>query len=73
MGIVSKKNLPHSHLQKKVKGRTFHLPLSIEETIKKICMPTDVINHNHELYILVRGVPTKSKIIWENLINVKKV
>lgn len=73
MGTVSKKNLPQSHLQKKVKGRTFHLPLPIDETIKKICKPTDVINCDHELYILVRGVPTKSKIIWENLVDVKKV
>jgi len=25
------------------------------------------------LYILVRGIPTKSKIIWEEIVNVKKV
>ena len=72
MGTVSKKKLPHSHLQKKVKGKTFHLPLPIEETLKKICASTDVINQNHELYILVRGA-TKSKVIWENLVDVKKV
>lgn len=49
------------------------MPLPIEKTIKKICAPTDVINRNHELYILVRGVPTKSKIIWENLVDLAKV
>jgi len=25
------------------------------------------------LYILVKGIPTKSKIVWEEMINVKKV
>jgi len=34
---------------------------------------TDPININHEMYILVRGVPTKKfKIIWEEMVNIKK-
>lgn len=31
------------------------------------------INNNHELYSLVRGIPTKLQIIWEEIINVKKI
>ena len=56
-----------------VKGRTFHLPLPIEETIRKICPDTDPINKSHELYILVRSIPNKSKIVWENLVDLKIV
>lgn len=28
---------------------------------------------NHELYILVCGIPSKSKTIWQELVDVKKV
>ncbi|RLU21125.1 hypothetical protein DMN91_005498 [Ooceraea biroi] len=73
MGIVMNKNLPHKHMVSKVKGRTFHLPLPMEETLKKICPSNEPINLNHELYILVRGIPTKANIIWEKLVDVKKV
>jgi len=37
----------------------------------KLHKNTDPINH--ELYILVRGIPTKSKIVWEKMANIKKV
>jgi len=57
----------------KVKGRTFHLPLPLQETWKKLCKNTNPININHELYILVRSIPTKSKIIWEEIVNVKTI
>ncbi|XP_024941433.1 uncharacterized protein LOC112494451 [Cephus cinctus] len=70
---VSKTNMPHRHRVPKVVGRTFHLPLPLEETIKKVCPRTEAINPNHELYILVRGIPTKSKIVWERLVDLKKV
>ncbi|EZA49465.1 hypothetical protein X777_12328 [Ooceraea biroi] len=56
----------------KVKSRTFHLPLPMEETLKKICPSNEPINLNHELYILVRGIPTKANIIWEKLVDVKQ-
>jgi len=45
----------------------------MQETLNKLCSNTDPININHELFILVRGIPTKSKIIWEEMVNVKKV
>lgn len=64
------KNLPHKYMVSKVKGRTFHLPLPLEETLRKICPPTNPINLNHELYILVRGIPNKANVVWEKLIDV---
>ena len=73
MDTVMRKNMPHKHMFPKVKGRTFHLPLPLEENLKKICPSTEPLNQNHELYILVRGVPTKSKIVWEKLVDLKKV
>ncbi|EZA57993.1 hypothetical protein X777_02001 [Ooceraea biroi] len=57
----------------KVKGRTFHLPLPLQETLNKLCSATDAININHEMYVIVRGIPIKSKIIWEEMVNIKKV
>lgn len=47
------KNLPHKHIVFKIKGRTFYLLLPLTETLKKMCPSTDLINLNHELYILV--------------------
>jgi len=55
--------LPEGRMIKKVKGRTFYLPLPIQETLNKLCSNTDAININHELFILVRSMPTKSKIV----------
>lgn len=73
MGTVINKKLPERQMVQKVKGRTFHLPLPMQETLNKLCSNTDAININHELYILVRGIPTKSKIIWEEMVNIKRV
>ncbi|KAJ8681499.1 hypothetical protein QAD02_017291 [Eretmocerus hayati] len=73
LGTVQKKNVPHYMKLDQVKGRTFHLPLPFEATLEKLCKETDPINLNHELYILVRSNPTKSKVIWENYIDVQKV
>jgi len=67
------KKLPQRQMIQKVKGRTFHLPLPLQETLKKICFDTDPIVKNFEIYILIRGIPTNSKIIWEEMVNIKKV
>ena len=69
----AKRNIPHQRMIQKVKGRTFYLPLPIEETLKKICKPTDPININQEFYILVRSLSTKPKTVWEHLVNIKNV
>jgi len=73
MGTVMNKKLPQKQMIQKVKGRSFHLPLPLQETFNKLCAETDPINMSPELFILVRSVPTKSKIIWEEIINVKKI
>ncbi|XP_024872055.1 uncharacterized protein LOC112454736 [Temnothorax curvispinosus] len=74
MKPVSNKKLPHKQMVQKVKGRTFYLPLPLQETLNKICPDTDPININHELYFVrVRGIPTKSKMIWEDMVDVNKV
>ena len=36
---------------KKIKGRIFHIPLPLNETLKKLPKPEDQININHELYL----------------------
>lgn len=61
---VGKRNIPNKQVIKKVKGRTFHLPLPLESTLKKMPNPEDPINKDQELYIIVRSSPTKSKVIW---------
>jgi len=73
MRIVINKKLPQRQMIQKIKGRTFHLPLPLQETLSKLCKNTDPINMNHEMYILVRSIPTKSKIIWEEIVSVIKV
>lgn len=67
------KNLPNHVKIPKVVGRTFHLPLPLEETMSKLCSETEPINKNHELHILVRSVPSKAKVVWESLVDLKKV
>lgn len=73
MRTVMNKKIPQRQMIQKVKGRTFHLPLPLQETLNKLCCDTDAINTNQEIYILVRGVPTTSKIIWEEMVDVKRV
>lgn len=73
MGTVINKKLPQRQMVQKVKGRTFHLPLPLQETLYKLCSITDPIDMNPEFYILIRSIPTKSKIIWKEIVDVKKV
>lgn len=73
MNPVANKSLPNREMVKKCKGRTFHLPLPLEETLNKLPKPEDPLNINQELYIMVRGRPTKSKIIWEDIVDINKV
>jgi len=73
MTTVMNKKLSEKQMIQKVKDRTFHLPLPMQETLNKLCSNTDPININHKLFILIRSIPIKSKIIWEEMVNVKKV
>lgn len=70
---VGNKNIPNNQAIKKVKDRTFHLPLPLESTLKMLPNPEEPINKNQELYILVRSSSTKNKIIWQDLVDVSKV
>nr|AAR99847.1 hypothetical protein 4 [Hyposoter didymator ichnovirus] len=65
--------MPFRKMYSKAQGRAFHLPLPLEKTLEKICPSTSPINLNHELYILVRGVPTKSETVWESIVDRKKL
>lgn len=61
MGSVSGRRQPHSNLLQKVVGRAFHLPLPTEQTLKKLPNPEDAIMANQELFVTVRGLPSKAK------------
>lgn len=67
------KNRPMKESIKKIKGRVFHLPLPIENTLEKLPNPTDAIVQDQELLVLMRGVPNKSNKIWQSCVDVKKV
>ena len=74
MNTVAKKNLPHHVKIDKVQGRTFHLMLPLDETLKKICPDTDPLNIDTNIFIVVRSNPTKkTKVIWEDLVDIKKI
>ena len=73
MHTVAGKRLPPSHKVSKVKGSTFHLPLPLNETLKRLPSPEEPLPPNGELYVLLRSIPTEKKIIWQDLINVNKV
>ncbi|XP_025264281.1 keratin, type II cytoskeletal 1-like [Camponotus floridanus] len=55
MGTVMNKKLPQRQMIQKVKGRSFHLPLSLQETFNKLCAETDPINMSPELFILLKN------------------
>ena len=62
-GTVSNKNLPFNRKIPSVKGRTFYLPLPIEETLRKICPENESISLDHEFYVLIRSLLNKKNVI----------
>lgn len=72
MESISGRQQPLCNMIEKVVRRTFHLPLPIEETLKKLPNSDDTILNN-ELFILVRSVPSTKKKIWESLVDVNKI
>lgn len=67
MGTVAKKHLPSTHKIQKVCGTTFHLPLPLQETLKKLPETHQPLADTGELYILLRSIPSKkisSGKIW---------
>lgn len=73
MGTVSDRKEPNKHLIQKIKGKTFHLPMPLQKTLEKLPRPDQAINPNQDLYILVRGNPTKQKQIWQSFVNVQHI
>ena len=73
MGTVAKRQLPASHKIQKVIGTTFHLPLPIEETLNKLPDPQQALPNHGELFILIRSLPSKSNVIWQDLVDINKV
>ena len=73
MQTVAGKQLPPSHKISKVKGSTFHLPLPLTETLKRLPNPKEPLPLNGELYILLRSIPTHKKVIWQDLVDMHKV
>jgi len=63
MGGHNKKR-PNSDVIKKIKDRVFHLPLPIENTLKKLPNPEEAIMKNQDFTILVSGVPANKKSVW---------
>ena len=59
MHTVAGKRLPPSHKVSKVKGSTFHLPLPLNETLKRLPSPEEPLPPNGELYALLRSIPTE--------------
>lgn len=70
---VGNKNIPNRQMIKKVKGRTFHLPLPTESTLNKLPKPEEPLNPNQELFILVRSCQTKTKIMWQDLVDIGNI
>ena len=61
MGTVAKKHLPSSYKVQKVHGTTFHLPLPLQETLKRLPEPQQPLPDAGQLYILLRSIPSKKK------------
>ena len=73
LGTVAKKSLPSTHKIQKIHGTTFHLPLPLQETLKRLPEPHEALADTGELYILLRSIPSKRNVIWQDLVDVHKV
>ena len=69
LGPVRNK-LPHSEMLKSVKGRVVYLPLPVQEHVSMI---PQGLPPNHELHVLVNGIPTKNKIVWQDIVKIDKL
>ena len=75
MGTVQggSKKKPAVSLVKKMIGRVFHLPLPLEQTLKKLPNPSDALIADQEFYVLARSAPSKQNHIWQSLIDINKI
>lgn len=72
MGTVAGRKIPHRQMVQKVKGRTFHLPLPVQETLKLLLSRTQVLC-SPELFIMATSMPTPQKIVWSDLVSPRDV
>ena len=73
MNPVGGKKLPPSRLINKVRGSTFHLPLPLEETLKRLPSHTQPILDHGELFVLLCSIPTTKRVVWQNIVDIKTV
>ena len=59
-----------SHLQKALKGCAVSLPMPLEKSIDHV---TETLPNMDNTMIVVDSIPTKKNIIYENLVDFKKV
>lgn len=64
---------PSSDVIKKIKGRVFHLPLPLENNLKKLPNPQSAILKDQDLTVIVRGTPSNKRNIWQSLIDIRKI
>ena len=63
MKTVAGKRLPPSHMVSKIRGSTIHLPLPLQETLKRLPTPDQPIPEHGELYILLRSIPSAKNVV----------
>ena len=65
-------NIPKSALVKAIKGRIVYLPLPVKHNIDMLPDNFEPQNNDY-LVILVNGQPTKSKVVWQNIVDISKI
>ena len=70
---IAAKKIPPSSKISRVHGSTFHLPLPLQETLKRLPKPEDALPEHGELFILLQSIPSRHKVVWQDLINMQKV
>ena len=71
LGTYSNK-VPTYNCLKACKGNVFFLPLPLNKTLETLEMVKDSLA-DPELYIIVNGQPTKSRVVWRSLVDVNAV
>ena len=74
LGTYTGKVPIHNSL-KACQGTVFFLPLPLNKKLETLdqVMHNDSNPHEPELYIIMNGTPTKSKVVWGSLVDVNKV
>ncbi|XP_073978327.1 uncharacterized protein [Rhodnius prolixus] len=55
---------------KGLKGRVTYLPLPLQKNVD--LLPNE-LPQNHEVVVLVNGVPTQNRVIWQDLVSANKI